>query len=261
MSNENYATELLGKKVFFLYPSAIVQNSVIAELIQQEFEVYIVRDHTALRRVLRHHPNSIVFADIDEHMPERDWEAWIRGIMSVPETQSTSVGVISAKDDEALQRKYVNMVKVQCGYTAIKSDINNSIRQICEILKNADAKGRRKYIRAIIESDSVATMNLPMNGTFINGSIKDISVVGVSCTFDNDPGLVKNALFRDIQIKLQGMLLNVEGIVFGSRMDGQSKIYVLLLTQRIDPEVKIKIRKYMQHNLQSKMDAELKQPV
>jgi hypothetical protein len=54
------------------------------------------------------------------------------------------------------------------------------------------------------------------------------------------------------------MLLKAEGIVFGSRMDGLEKIYVILFTQRIDPDVRIKIRRYIQSNLQAKMDGELK---
>jgi RNA processing factor Prp31 len=41
-------------------------------------------------------------------------------------------------------------------------------------------------------------------------------------------------------------------------MDGDSKIYVLLFTQRIDSGARAKIRKYIQQNLQRKMDAELK---
>ena len=70
--------------------------------------------------------------------------------------------------------------------------------------------------------------------------------------------MAKNTLFQNIQIKLQSMLLKVEGIVFGARMDGPSKIYVILFTKRIDPEIRTKIRKYIQQNLQTKMDAELK---
>jgi hypothetical protein len=127
-----------------------------------------------------------------------------------------------------------------------------------EILKVVDAKGRRKYIRASTEKEANTTVNFPINGTFVNGVIKDISVVGFSCAFSDDPGLTKNSLFQDIQIKLQTMLIKAEGIIFGSRMDGESKVYVVLFTQRIDPEVRTRIRKYIQSNLQSKMDAEFK---
>jgi hypothetical protein len=83
-------------------------------------------------------------------------------------------------------------------------------------------------------------------------------VVGLSCTFAEDPELAKNTLVQNIQVKLQSTLLKMEGIVFGSRPDGASKIYVILFTQRIDPDTRSKIRTYIQHNYQTKMDAELK---
>lgn len=258
MSNANNPSEILGKKIFFLYPTAVVQNQIVAELAQQEFEVYIVKNHTALERVLGKYPDSIVFTDIDEQMSEKDWEIWIRGVMGKPELQNIAIGVISANDNEELRRKYINSVQVPCGYTVLKSDLQKAIMQIMEILKVVDAKGRRKYIRATTETETNTTINLPLNGTFVNGAIKDISVVGISCSFEQDPELVKNALFKDVQVKLGSILLKVEGIIFGSRMDGSAKVYVLLFTQRIDPDVRTRIRKYIQQNLQSKMDSELK---
>ncbi|MDR1418961.1 MAG: PilZ domain-containing protein [Treponema sp.] len=252
--DESGQTDLSGKKIFFLHPSAVIQNEVAAELTQQEFEIYLIKDHDALKRALKRYPCSVVFADIDERMSEKDWEAWIRGVMNDPETAAVKIGILSVNDDENLRRKYINMVRVEAGYTVLKADLSSSVRQILEILKTAGAKGRRKYIRAVTDNDAMTTINLPFNGTYVNGVIRDISVVGLSCAFDEDPGLAKNTLFQNIQIKLQSALLKVEGIVFGSRMDGLAKIYVILFTNRTDSEVKVKIRKYMQQNLQTKMD-------
>jgi hypothetical protein len=241
-----------------LHPSAVIQNRIISELVQQEYEVYIVKDHLILRRILKKYPDSVVFADLDENMPEKEWEAWIRHVMGDAVTKEVSIGVISATDDDNLRRKYLGAIKVRCGYTVIRSDLDKSISQILENLHSVDAKGRRKYLRATTSNESNTTINLPYNGLFINGQIKDISVVGISCTFENDPDFVKNTLFKDVQVKLQSNLLKVEGIVFGSRMDGNEKIYVILFTQRIDPDVRTRIRKYIQQNLQAKMDLELK---
>jgi hypothetical protein len=258
MENETNA-EILGKKIFFLHPSTLVQNDVIGGLIQQEYEVYATKDHDALRRGLQRFPNSVVFADIDEGMPEKDWESWIQGLKEDPATKNVSVGVISANNNEELKSKYLDSLKVPCGYTVVKAALgNSSIKHIMEILKAVDAKGRRKYMRALVENESNATMNVSMDGDLVNASIKDISVVGFSCIFAKDPGLPKNAVLRDIQIKLQAMLIRVEGIVFGSRMDGPDKVYVLLFSKHTDTEVQTKIRKYVHQNLQSKMDLELK---
>jgi hypothetical protein len=259
MSSEDGSSGILGKKVFFLYPSAVVLNEIVQELIQQEFEVYVARDHGALQRVLKEFPDSIVLADIDEGINEREWELWIRGVMGNQSTKNIKIGVLSNNRDEELQAKYLDDIKVACGYTVLKKDLSISIRQILEALKTAEAKGRRKYLRATMEDDVSATLNIPYHNDFIKGVIRDISTVGFSASFEGDPELTKNALFQDIQIKLQSMILKVEGIVFGSRMEEFRKIYVILFTQRIDPSVRTRIRRYIQQTFQIKMDALLKQ--
>jgi hypothetical protein len=119
-------------------------------------------------------------------------------------------------------------------------------------------KGRRKYLRASTERETTATINMPYDGNFINGVIKDVSVVGISCVFEHDPGLKIKTLYKDIQIRLQSMLLKAEAVVFGSRTEYGNNIYVLLFTQRISPDVRAKIRKYIQQNLQHKMDSDMK---
>jgi hypothetical protein len=257
VSSENSTPNLLGRKIFFLYPSVVVQNEIIAELAQQEFEVYVVKNHTSLRRILKKYPDSIVFVNIDAGMSEKEWEAWIRGIMADPDLKDIKLGIISANKDENLRHKYLNVLKLPCEYTILRSDLTIPIKRLMDILRMVDAKGRRKYLRAASDSDQT-TVNFPVNGIFINGALKDISTVGFSCSFTKDPDFAKNTLFQNIQIKLQSQLLKVEGIVFGSRMDGVAKIYVVLFTQRIDPEVRTRIRKYIQQNFQAKMDVELK---
>jgi hypothetical protein len=259
MSNEVDDSDLLGRKIFFLYPSAIMKNDVAGELIQQEYEVYIAKDHQTLRRALKRYSNSVVLVNIDDRMSESDWEVWVKDVMADPATSKVQIGILSANEDEVLQRKYINTVKVHCGYTIIKSDVRPAVKQLLDILKAVNAKGRRKYVRATSENEALTTLNLPHNGKYVKGIIKDISVVGLSCFFsEEDPELEKNSLCSDIQIKLQSMLLKAEGIVFGSRMDGLQKIYVILFTQRIDPDIRTKIRKYVQANIQAKMDEEFK---
>jgi hypothetical protein len=142
--------------------------------------------------------------------------------------------------------------------TVIKSDFAEAVKQLITILNAVDAKGRRKFLRLIMDSESNTTVNLPINGNYVNGLIRDISVVGFSCIFDADPNLTKNGLFDDIQIRLQSQLIKAEGIVFGSRTEGTDKSYVILFSKRTDPSVRTKIRKYIQSSLQHNMEKELK---
>ncbi|MCL2759472.1 MAG: PilZ domain-containing protein [Treponema sp.] len=252
---EKPQAEINGKKIFFLYPTASVINQVITELAQHEYEVYVGKDHTRLARALKKYPDSIVFVNIDDRMPESEWEKWIATLISSVPT--VKVGIFSSSTDEELKNKYTNKLKISCGFMTLKLDMTKTAEVILEVLKTLDVKGRRKYLRASTEREANATVNMPLRGDFINGTIKDISVVGFSCVLDHNPELSKNALHKDIQIRLQSMLLKVEAVVFGSRSDGIDKTYVLIFTQRTDPDVRVKIRKYIQGNLQSKMDNEI----
>ena len=249
--------ESTGKKIFFLFPTVAVENKIIAELVQQEYEVYVAKNKDTLKKVLINYPDSIVFIDINEQISEAEWEAWIMSVKNAPETKNISIAIVTNNEDEKIKRKYLMTVKV-AGYTVLKFDLDKAILHIIEILHSADAKGRRKYMRATTSRDVNATLNMPINGRFVKGQIRDISVVGISCTLEGNPEISKNTLFKDIQVKLQTSLLKVEGIIIGSRMEESERIYVLLFTQRIDPDVRTKIRKYIQHNLQTKMDGELK---
>jgi len=256
MADDN--NTLQGKKVFFLHPSAFIQNAIIDELIQNEFEVYIVKDESKCQKILRKYPASIVFASIDEVLSAGKWETWVRQIMGDPATRSVDVGILSNTNNDEAKRLYVNSLKVSCGFISVKMDKTKVTEALLSILKAADAKGRRKYIRAETQGEKLTTINLPVGSDFITGEIRDISVVGLSCVFPQDPELSKNALFHDIQIKLQGVLLKVEGIVFGFRMDGPDKVYVFLFTAKVDPAVRTKIRTHIQKNLQAKIDEEMK---
>jgi hypothetical protein len=258
MSEAGSKSDIVGKKIFFLCPTIVVQNRVITELVQQEYEVYVAKNKDTLRRELRKYPDSVVFVDINEQMPEAEWDIWITGMMEAPDTKSVSIGIVTSNDDEQIMRKYLMAVKIPCGYTVLKADLDKTIVHIISALQSVGAKGRRKYIRVTTGRETNTTINLPLNGAFVNGHIKDISVVGISCTLDGSPEVSKNALIKDIQIKLQSSLLKAEGIFFGSRMEGAEKVYVILFTQRIDPDVRTKIHKYIQTHLQAKMDFELR---
>ena len=258
---DNVQSWSLGKKIFFFHPSEFTRNQVIAQLAQEEFEVYIVEEESKLRKALEKYPGSVMFASISEVMMESAWDELIRDIdremNKKDEPAGVYIGIITSMDNENLRQKYLGQYNVNCGFSVIHSDLDAAVLQLVNILNSVNAKGRRNYIRLIIDKEAKIAVNFPMHGTFISGDIKDISVVGFSCSFAEDPDLTKNAVFGDIQFRLQNQLLKAEGIVFGSRMDGAEKVYVILFTQRVDSSVHTVIRKYIQSNLQNRIDKEL----
>ena len=246
-----------GRKVFFLYPTASMVNQIIFELAQNEYEVYTAKDHSRLARLIKKYPDSVLFINIDEKMPIHEWEKWIGELRSSLPSKELEVGIFYSKNDDEFREKFVEKNRITCGFYFLRVNMLHAAESIMEKFTHMDLKGRRKYLRASTTGETNAVINIPLRGEFMNGAVKDISIVGVSCVFEHDPGLRKNMVLKDVQIKLQSMLLKAETVVFGSREDGPNKIYVLVFTQRIDPDIKIKIRKYVQRNLQTKMDAEI----
>ena len=171
MSEDHNPSDILGKKIFFLYPSATIQNQVIAELVQQEFEVYAVRDHLKLQKALKNYPGSVVFVNLNDQLPEPQCGAWIRDVKADPATAQVEFGVITTAEDKSIQQKYSKVLGVNCGCVVLKTSlVNQAVKQILDTLKTIDAKGRRKYIRAASDDDPTATINLPQNNGFVQGN-------------------------------------------------------------------------------------------
>lgn len=251
-------SEIQGRKIFFLHPSAFVQNVVIDYLIHQEFEVYISKDENRLKSILKKYPDSIVFACIDEGLSPNAWEMWVRNLKGSPVGKDVGIGILSNTNNDNLRKLYLETCQVNCGFIPVKADKNAVLKILHDILNAAQAKGRRKYVRVNTGGDDKVTVNLPsFDDTYIVGQIRDISVVGFSCVFNEDPKLEKNSLFPSIQIKLHGTLLNLEGIVFGSRVDGPYTVYIFLFTPKIDSAMQAKIRAFIQKKLQQQMDSEI----
>jgi hypothetical protein len=259
MANEEASFALLGRKIFFLNPLPPVQNQVIDELVQREYEAYVVRDRTALRRTLKGLPGSLIFVDIDQVITEREWENWIREVMKAGDLEDIRIGILTGNRNDLLQNKYANMLKLPAGYTMFHRDLNITVAQILNILNANKAKGRRKYLRTATEKEGQTVVNFPAGGRFLSGAVSDISSAGFSCFFTEDPEFPQNSSFSNVQIKLKHTIINVEAVIYGSRLEGTSKMYVALFTNRISPDTQVKIRKYIQVNLQARMDVLLGQ--
>jgi len=245
---------LLGKKVFFVYPPSVIQKEMISLLLEQEFEIYMVKDHQSAKRLLKLYPDCIAFINIDAGMAEKEWDSWIRDMLADPVTATIGIGILSYNTDDELRKKYLMDIGIRCGFVRLKIGIEQSASILIETLKANEAKGRRKYLRAACGTDALTGLNVNYAGKLINGKIKDISVVGLSCVFETDPFFPKNAVIGRIQLKLRGTLVLVDAVVFGTRQEDGNTVYVLLFTQKIDGVTRTKIRSFIQTALQTEMD-------
>ncbi len=246
----------LGKKVFFAYPPSVVRDELISRLLEQEYEVYMLKDADVTTRLVKRYPESLVFVNIDAGLSEDEWETWIRGILADPATASVGIGIVSYNADERLQKKYLMDIGIRCGFIKLKLGLEESTRILLETLRANEAKGRRKYVRASCAHDAISAVNVREGPIKATGRIFDISVVGLSCVLDPDPDLGKNVILRDVQLKLRASLVRVEMVVFGRRTHEDRTMYIMLFSPKTDSAAKDKIRSYIQIALQSEIEAE-----
>lgn len=244
----------LGRKVFFLYPPSVVKDELVSRLLEQEYEVYMLKDIGMADRLLVMFPSSIVFVNIDAGKSESEWEEWIRAKMSNPALSAVGIGILTYNQDENLQKKYLMDIGIQCGFVKLKLGLEESTKILLSTLQANEAKGRRKYVRANCASDSLTSLNLREGGITTTGRIQDISVVGFSCILDPDPAFKKNTVLHDVQLKLRANLVKIEAIVFGNRMVDDRMQYVMLLAPRTESAVRDRIRNYIQYALQNDIE-------
>lgn len=246
--------DALGKKVFLLYPHSVIHEEMLDILIMSGFETYTLRDHKKAGKLLEKFPGSIMFINIDDGMPENEWETYIRNLQENPKTQDSRLGILSYNQDKALMEKYLMRLSVPCGYIQLKLGIQQSTKIILNALEANEAKGRRKYIRAFCEDDPNAAMNYKNNEGLFQGKILDISSAGIAARIAKFPEMPPNSLLKDVQLKLRGGLIMMNAVLMGKRRDDRD-VYILLFDpSKTDQDNKIVIHRYIKQCLQKYID-------
>ncbi|MBN2658437.1 MAG: PilZ domain-containing protein [Spirochaetales bacterium] len=246
-----------GKKVFFIYPHSVIQNELIQDLIDREYEVYFINDHTKVTSICEYYSSPILFINIDEGIEEPQWENLIKSLLENTGTNHARIGIVTYNENAQLAQKYLMDIMVPCGFIKLKLGLSESTKIIVKTLEANEVKGQRKYVRAKC-NPSEATLNVTIKNALVSGQIIDISSVGMAITFDGSQDLEKNTYLKDIQLKLRGILLRVSAVVIGHREQaGEKTMYVLLFDQFVTNQIKSKLRSYINRTLQHEMERKL----
>lgn len=246
----------MGKKVFFLYPHSVLGDELLQEILKEEYQVYFLKDHAKAPRLLAEFPGSILFANLDTGMEEKEWEKFLRGLMAGESTGSTGIGVLTYNNDPALSAKYLMEIGIPCGFVHLKQGLREATRIILKILEANEARGRRRFVRARC-APGAARFNAKHMGKILQGDVLDISSAGMACSFHAADGLTADAILDDIQLRLRGALCRAAGKLMGSVQENPSR-RVMLFTQPLPEESLARIRMFVSLSLQDEMEEILK---
>jgi hypothetical protein len=246
-----------GRKVVFLYPHSVLNEELLVEILQNEYEIYTLRDHDAAVRVAAAWPGSIIFVNIDEALNELQWEMWIRHLMEARETASTRVGIMTYNPNPDLARKYLMELMIPCGFIQLKLGLAEGKRIILKTLEANEARGRRRYVRARCLEKQKATFNVSIRETYHTGSILDISVAGMTFRFDDAVNIKLNTQLNDVQLRMKGTLCRVSGKYVGA-VRSEPDRNLLMFDIPLADEPRIKIHRFIFNALQDELGEFLK---
>jgi hypothetical protein len=243
-----------GRKVFFLNPHSVFNEELFMEIMDSQYEIYVLKNHEALWKAAAVFPGSIVFVNVDDTLSEKDWEAWVRKLLADRERSSTRVGILTYNVDQALAKTYLMEIGVPCGFIQLKQGLVESKRIILKTLEANEARGRRRYVRARCMDPQKATFNVKFQGRLVTGVIVDISAAGMTFRLDKPLPLKANAIFEDIQLKLKGVLCRVSGTFVGEVKEGGPR-NLLMFRHPIASNSKEKIHRFIFYSLQQEMES------
>ncbi|MFP4330105.1 MAG: PilZ domain-containing protein [Alkalispirochaetaceae bacterium] len=243
-----------GRRVYFLYPPSVVEDSMIQFLITAQYEAAIIKDHRAVVPVIRKNPNSIIYCNLDAKGNAQEIERLIRHLVETKEEHGCDVGVLSYNKDPSLVEKYLMDIGVTAGYVTLKIGFEESAKIIIRTLEAAEARGRRQFVRVKVPQGK-GSLSVQLERKKIEGELLDVSVAGIACRLPEE--FPAGTYLEDIQLRLWGTLVGLSGKIAGSRQAGGRPIYVVLFEEPVSSLVRGRIYGFVRKVLQAETDVHL----
>lgn len=245
-----------GRRIFFINPPFSVEKRIIEWLKALEYEVYIIRDYTGAKNVLRNHENAICFINIDQQLSLKGWYNFIKSFETDPTLQTVFLGIVSTHATEAQVSKFLMNLKLPGGYVSLHEEPEALLKKFVGILDINGAKGSRKYV--LLDCNGVYTVN----GYIAHGTklydmhIEEISSVGISCSFDPSISFVfqKNTILQNVSLSLGRFSVITQCVVYEAKTLKDKNIALLLFVKETPKEIKNSIRGYIFDILSKRMN-------
>lgn len=247
--------DLFGRKIFFLNPAYLVRNEVITELQNEEYEVYIIESYRDAKNLLRLNENAILFINVDAQLAMNSWYNFIRTFEKEDVLSSIYVGIISERIRPADRELFLTTAQIPAGITMLDTDMKFITESILGILKEANAKGRRQYVRANLSHDKEASLFWNHGTKMHQLKLLDISSVGMSVKVPPALSRIvgKNFILSDVTLRLGSKQIVIEAVVFAVKEIPDGIIWVLLLLPNTSTKTRDIIRQYISETFQKIM--------
>lgn len=248
-----------AKKVFFVYPHSVFQEALIQNLVDMEYEIYLLDDHLLIHPILCTHTEVVIFFNIDRVLSRQEWERFIRDVLARIDTKLIRLGILSYEYNNDVAALYLLELSLPAGYIQLKQSLEEATSIIKKTLIANEVQGKRKYVRCRLDGARTANFNFKLDEQLIAGSIVDISSSGVAVILNSKIELATYTHLEDIQLNLGGKRILVSGVVMGHRsVTSQSNrmgelSYIIVFNKTVNRELRGWIRKFVHLQLQKQL--------
>ena len=249
---------IIGRKVFFVNPPLYVENYLQPELMQHEYEAYIIKDYKYTKNALRLFPDALCFIFIDDEMSYDGWFNYILSFQQDEKLKTIFVGLMSAMIPQQKRERFMMNLSLPGGFIML-NEVKGSalIENVIGILELNGAKGKRKYIR--LDCDET----ISINGYFANQtqllqvSIANISSVGFTCYFPKSYGavLAKNMIVPSFSITLGRRSIATPSVVFDVKaLNNNTYFAVMLFLKQVGVDDRKVIKSFIFEYMEKRVD-------
>lgn len=234
-----------GRKIFFITPHFILKAKILRDLCQDEYEAYTIDDITKLPSLIKMFPFCVLFFNIDEGKSKQEWLSFIRGIEDSCKTVFTGVIFGTITDTQKLQ--YTSTLRLKAGMVDINDKQKDPLEEIKKILNDVKAKGRRRYVRCTCSKQENNEAVILVNSKNYKLKIADVSIAGISLIIPPDLNVTfaPHTVIRSIFITLGGVDFTHPMVIFGTNVEKNQTLLVLVFLPGIPNSVKTQIHKYI----------------
>ncbi|MGN0729990.1 hypothetical protein [Treponema sp.] len=247
---------LYGRKIFFLNPAYSIKKDIISSLRKKEYEVYIIENYRDAKNFLRQNPGSILFINIDAQLSIPAWFNFLRSFDKEECLKSIQSFVISERIKPTEEEVFSKFSTLENSIINFSDGTERILKRITTILEEANAKGRRQYIRANLIHDKDAALFWNHGSKMHLLKLFDLSSVGMAVKIPaalENLIIAKNYILQDVTLRLGTKQMVAEAVVFAVKKTEHGTMWVLLLTPKTSMPVKEEIRQYVFKTIENKM--------
>ncbi len=230
----------LGRKIFFIHPNDMIHNGLVMPVLREEYQVYEIDTEEDVLSAVKQFPDAVLFFCLANAKPDFSFTSHaklIDKLYQMSEPHSLRIGIICDTDSASLRRSALYNTSINGVFAPLSKGYETALKNIIKYLKLIGAKGIRKYVRAVCYEEDNASVTFHVADNVFTGSIMDVSSVGFSAKFDNDPNLSTNTQISDTVMNFRGTDVAISCRLLGTHKidssDGTFKQYVMLYDNNV----------------------------